>query len=226
MTRKAFTRVFIKHLACRMRVFDFKPVFELDGFERKLEDCTFYYWFDVQHISSGDTFLVQPHVTICNHEIENIFCKVSGCNEVPLQYSTVGNSLALINSNPRNDEDFLPTSFIVNTAQLQDVEHIAGKCMQLFADIALPYCLSYQTVEQIDGLLNDHFNIACIHQPHAFYRAVKGLIAACITNNHSLQQLSSSYKKRIRSYSELDGNEILVRLAGLLPRFQMFISEP
>jgi hypothetical protein len=130
----------------------------------------------------------------------------------------LGNSIAEIISNPDGIHKKWNESLDLFVFNERDIPAVAKELLKQFEKIALPYCLSNSTVAMVDKLANSNPKEYSVHLSNDNQRIIKGIIAAKLNNNPSLNKLIEIYDKQIIEKDMSNRvREEMSRLKSILP---------
>ncbi|MBV7533954.1 hypothetical protein [Chitinophaga sp. sic0106] len=207
-----------------MKVFGFSPSIKEQGFVKKEKGSICLYQFlvyDRTFIKTGAKgVLVEPYIWIGVDEIEKHYKKITLNTELKKEtdFITIGNSVASILHNPDGLYKKRNESLNLLITEDSQVEAIASELLNQFKKVALPYCELNSSVARVDELLNFMPNEYKVNAANDIFRITKGVIAAKLNNNPSLNVLIDIYDQQLieRDMDELHKQE-MERLKRLLP---------
>ena len=224
MTQKEVLQKLINLLIPELKAFGFKDQTKEQRFYRK-EDGAFYFFtfliYQRTIIKTGDKgFLIEPYVTIHVSEVEKYHKEITTNDELKKEKdsTTIGNSIANLLANPDGVNTKLNQSLDLHIFEEKHIAIVANELFKQFKNVALPYFLTNNTVQQVDNLLNKYPKEYCVHMDNNFYRFIKGIIAAKLNNNPQTEQLVKIYNDLIIERKMPDYcKEEMGRLRDILP---------
>lgn len=203
MTQKEVIRKIISSISDELKLFDFVASYKDQGFIRKTDTSIFFYQFLIYNRTFLKTgakgFLVEPYIWIHLNEIEKYYKQIT-LNSViknDIDFVTLGNSIASLLANPdglyKNRNKSLEL-FILNE---KDISYVEDQLVKKFKEVAMPYCLSNANIASVDKLANTYPNEYKVNLSNDNYRIIKGIIAARLNNNPSLNELIKIYDNQL-----------------------------
>ncbi|MBG9376077.1 hypothetical protein I5907_07515 [Panacibacter sp. DH6] len=224
MTQKEVLRKIIDLLSNEMKAFDFQPSYKEQGFIRKTNSAVFLYQFLIYNRTviktSAKGFLVEPFIWVNVKEIEKYYKEIT-LNTViksDTDFKTIGNSIAAILANPDGLYKSRNKSLDLHVFEEKHITYVANQLLKHFKEVGLPYCLNNATAAMVDRIINTKPNDYKVHTQNDNYRILKGIIAAKLNNNPSLDELIKIYDKQLFERDMLDDTkEEMNRLKSFLP---------
>lgn len=203
MTQKEVLRKLVDSLSNEMKVYDFEPSYKEQGFIRKTNNAIFLYQFLIYSrtiIKTGKKgYLIEPYIWINVKEIEKIYREIT-LNKViksDTDFKTIGNSVAGILANPDGLYKNRNKSLDLFVFEEKHMAHVGVELFKRFKGVALPYFLNNGNVPTVDKLINTKPNEYKVHTQNDNHRIIKGIIAAKLNNNPSLNELIDIYYEQL-----------------------------
>jgi hypothetical protein len=224
MKKKELMQAIFTSLEYEFGTFNFKSNSKNEFFFR--EDETALFMFDIlpyDHIipKTGEkVFLIEPKIWINVKKIEEIYKEITVNTYLKKtsDFLTLGNDLANLESNPDGINRIRNQSLGLMASEESHVPYIRQELIKHFKDFAFPYFIKNGTVKAVDLLLNEHPNDYCVHMKNDGLRFIKGIIAAKLNNNPSLNDILKIYEGKIKEW-DMPKNivEEMDKLKAILP---------
>lgn len=224
MTQKELTRKLIDLLSTKMSIFNFKPQTKEQGFVRKEESATFFYYFLIYNRTNIKTgargYQIEPYCDISISGIEKYYKEININKELKSEWDfiTLGNSIANLLANPDGINRKRNQSLDLYVFEERHIKLIADELLKQFNKVAMPYFLANNSISKVDELLNKHPKEYCVHMNNDLFRFIKGIIAAKLNDNSNVDQLLQIYDHLIiEREMPKDCKEEMERLKSILP---------
>ncbi|MCW3466430.1 hypothetical protein [Chitinophaga nivalis] len=199
MTQKKVLRDLIELLQPKLSPFNFKPNLKEQGFFRKDEHATYFYFFNIYNrtvIQTGEKgYLIEPNAKIGIQAIERYYKEITVNSYLTSEwnFTTLGNNIANLLANPDGINRQRNKSLDLLIFTETDLYEVATEIYNKFTNVAMPYFLMNNTISRVDELLNSYPKEYSVHLVNDLWRFIKGLIAAKLNNNPKLHQLIETY---------------------------------
>jgi len=224
ITKKELIKATLELLSTDLKAYGFNPNLKEQGFLRKEKGSIHIYQFlvyDRTFIKTGKKgFQIEPFVWIGISEIEKYYRAITLNTALKKEtdFITIGNSIASILANPDGLYKKRNESLNLLLAEEWQLKEIASQLLKQFKEVAEPYCQKNSSIARVDQLLNFMPAEYKVNAANDIYRITRGIIAAKLNNNLSLDELVDIYERQLvdRNMDEIHKQEV-ERLKRMLP---------
>ena len=224
MLQMEVIRKIIELLKNEMELFNFSVNLKQQGFIRRDKSAIYFYYFLIYNrtnIKAGAKgFLIEPYAEINIPDIEAYYKEITENRELKTEWNfvTLGNSIASLAANPDGINRKRSQSLDLFVFDENDITVVTDKLLTQFSKVALPYFIANNSVAKVDELLNKHPEEYCVHLYNDIFRFIKGLIAAKLNGNTSIDRLIQIYDNLLINRNMPDYcKKEMSRLKSVLP---------
>ena len=173
----------------------FKLKKSLSLFEKKVNDIKYVLKF-LFHVRSHE-IAIEVFALIYYIPAEKLYKKASG-----ISMETIGNEIGKLFRNPdgkmvdHRSED-------ICISERSELDFVVEKVLSMFNSVALPYYQRFNTIDDIDSVLNDNPTEVSVHANAQYFRCPNALIVAKLAKRQDYNELEKIYNERMSTVSEV-----------------------
>ena len=177
-------------------------------------EANFIYTFNIELLSWSNAFSIYVNLFISQKEIEKNLQKIIGKQQHKI---TLGQELSRIFKSP-DGREVINGDLSIWLKEDKDVEAAIESLEWYYNDIAKKYFNRFQTLEDIDDIINNPPFDYCPAYVGGFFdaRCMKGLIVAKLVSNPEYHRLEEIYNKRLLEINNLESIENYTKVRNYL----------